>query len=1025
MVSHRTRSTLLPAKTHLAAFSLLGLAVAALLPLLPSCAWAAPVTALLEDAEGKLKGWPGSVAVDPDASQGKASLRWTPDAHANAQSLNFDFAGRGVELSEWDRLVFDYKMPKEGCVWWGVKVVDFPLGDGMQATWQLTDPEVTKPGVWHKAVIDLQHPTWLWGEKPDKTSQLIMFRCQMAAGKVTPILLDNLRVERDPFRIQKVERQDPVQEGDVLYSNYEVQLQNATDDQITVALGLRHTDPKLAAEAGLQEVVIPARSVRSVKAQLIAQLKGDKAASPLTTLSTELFAQVKGMADTEKTAALTLAVPLGKLQHPFALLTKQDVPRILEAVQKSPEAKAVYDGLKQRADSWLTKTPQYPDRGGQWWHWYTCKACGGKLVTKSPTEHVCADCGKMYTGWPYDDVVLDREHSALAGAIRDCGVMFTLTGNKAYAAKAREILMGYAERYLNYPLHDINGKPNKGGGRVGPQTLDESTWLIPVVQGFDCIYDTLSAEDVKYLADKMLLPAAWLIHDHQWGIHNICCWHDSAYGLVGLALAEPTLAADAISGPKGFHQQVEKGISDDGLWYEGAWGYHYYTMMALNPIAVAAHNIGIDVYSERYKRMYDAPLKFMAPKGELPAFHDSGTSNALGSGNLYEIAYARWQDPIHLLPVIQAGRKSLETLLYGAPLGATPEFKLQSTVFPAAGWAILRSGDVGTSLADKHIPQNYLALDFGPHGGGHGHPDKLSFVFYGKGTLLAEDPGCIAYGNPAHQGWFRQSVSHNTVVVNGKSQQACTGETQFASFGDGIGIFSARADGAYPGVRLRRTVALIGDRLIDVFLCQATEGEATFDWCYHNRGAFESVLPLQPMTAGPTGDGYSWAKEWRQAGANQEWTAVWRGDKAPSVAFAQAASDGSREVLSAIGMGNPTKIKVPFVVSRQKGKSALFCSAMQVFDGPDTPQLQVRVLPISSFSGSAEEQPVAVEVTGNGVRDVLLVNPGGGALKTGEFELEGQGAALRYRGEALESLVVAGEARVRINGRLTAPTAGK
>ena len=53
MVSHRTRSTLLPAKTHLAAFSLLGLAVAALLPLLPCCASAAPVTALLEDAEGK------------------------------------------------------------------------------------------------------------------------------------------------------------------------------------------------------------------------------------------------------------------------------------------------------------------------------------------------------------------------------------------------------------------------------------------------------------------------------------------------------------------------------------------------------------------------------------------------------------------------------------------------------------------------------------------------------------------------------------------------------------------------------------------------------------------------------------------------------------------------------------------------------------------------------------------------------------------------------------------------------------
>ena len=36
---------------------------------------------------------------------------------------------------------------------------------------------------------------------------------------------------------KRQERQEPIQEGDVLYSSYEVRLQNATGDQITVALG--------------------------------------------------------------------------------------------------------------------------------------------------------------------------------------------------------------------------------------------------------------------------------------------------------------------------------------------------------------------------------------------------------------------------------------------------------------------------------------------------------------------------------------------------------------------------------------------------------------------------------------------------------------------------------------------------------------------------------------------------------------------------------------------------------------------
>ena len=618
-------------------------------------------------------------------------------------------------------------------------------------------------------------------------------------------------------------------------------------------------------------------------------------------------------------------------------------------------------------------------------------------------------------------MVLDREHGALAAAIRDLGIMYVFTGEKPYADKAQEILLGYAERYLNYPLHDINGKPGKGGGHVGPQTLDEAVWLIPVAQGFDCIQDALAPEDRKTIADKLLLPAAWLIHDHQWGIHNICCWHDSAYGLVGLALGEAQLTADAISGPKGFRAQVDKGIDDDGFWYEGAWGYHYYTMMALQPLAMAAYNVGIDLYTPRYKGMYDAPLSFMAPGGALPAFNDSGTANALGYATMYEVAYARWGDPKHLLPVLKGNRRNLEYLLLGKPLAQEPDFQLASQVFPTAGYVVLRSGATGASGAERHLPDNYLALDFGPHGGGHGHPDKLGFVLYGKRQLVAEDPGCIAYGNPAHAGWFRQTISHNTITVDGKSQKPCTGELQFAALGQDIGLCSARADDAYPGVRLRRSMALIGDRIIDIVLCQS-EKEATFDWAYHTRGGFETPLPLEPLDPAPQGDGYSWAKEWRGADPAAAWTATWKQENGPGLTLSQAAGSPGRRVLAAIGMGNPTKIKVPFVVSREQGTTALFCTALELFSGAQAPALEVRVLEITGGNASGNEAPVAVEVTGGGRRDVVLINPGGGNLRCGDFELDGQGAVLSYSGDALERLVVSGGGAVRVKGQ--PPTAG-
>ncbi|MBM3473317.1 MAG: alginate lyase family protein [Armatimonadetes bacterium] len=986
----------------------------ALVMLMGGTVCAQPMALVLDDFEGQSSGWSAAAEVVEGGKDGGKAIRWQPEAKGDPQAINCSFAGRGIEMGEWDRLLFDYRFDGAGCDWWGIKVIDFPLGDGMQCTWQLAGAKSIRPGEWQTAEVDIHNPTWLWGDKPDQKGQYIAFRYEGKANPQPSVLIDNLRVVRDAFRVEDVTHLGTQREGDLTIARYEVRVANRQDRLVALQVETKGADQGLRVDAPA-EATVAAGAAAVVPVALSAAASGEGALPPLSRASAQLVIRVKGATDMDKSLSLDLTVPLTDVPHPCLLLTRADVPKVLARIEASSECKAIYDGLKRGADDWLARTPEYPDRGSQWWHWYTCKACGARLTTKSPTEHVCPDCGAVYSGWPYDDVVLDRQHGALAGAIRDLGLMYVLTGDVAYAVKAREILLGYAERYLSYPLHDINGKPSKGGGHVGPQSLDESTWLIPVAQGFDCIQDTLSADDLQTVSEKMLLPAAQLIHDHQWGIHNICCWHDSAYGLVGLALGNEQLTFDSINGPKGFRAQIEQGVTDDGFWYESAWGYHFYTMSALQPLAVAARNVGIDLYTDRYKGMYDAPLAFMAPGGELAAFNDSGTSNALGSGSMYEIAYARWQDPRHLLPILQSGRKSLQTLLYGVDLGETAPFTLQSSVFPAAGYVVLRSGATGEGRVNEHIPQTYLALDYGPHGGGHGHPDKLGFVLYGQGKLLAEDPGCIAYGNPAHAGWFRQTLSHNTIVVNSKSQKPCTGMLQFTAFGDGLGLCSARADEAYDGVRIRRSMALLGDRVIDVVLCEA-ETESTFDLAYHNRGAMECALPFAVLAEAPAGDGCSWAKEWRSAPAPEAWQAVWKQDQGPTVTFAQGAADGAREVLTAIGMGNPTKIKVPFVVSRQIGTSALFCTALDISTGDPVADLTVRVLPVEG-PADARERPVAVEVTGGGIRDILLINPAGGALRAGEFELEGQGAALRYRDGKLEQIVAVGDAKVRVAGQ--------
>ena len=108
--------------------------------------------------------------------------------------------------------------------------MDFPIGEGMQATWQVGDIGSLKPGEWQIGSVELHKPTWLWGDKPDKTGQIIMFRCQMDEGKTTSILLDNIRVTRDAIRIRKVAAAEPQTEGTVLYRNFELTLENTTEE---------------------------------------------------------------------------------------------------------------------------------------------------------------------------------------------------------------------------------------------------------------------------------------------------------------------------------------------------------------------------------------------------------------------------------------------------------------------------------------------------------------------------------------------------------------------------------------------------------------------------------------------------------------------------------------------------------------------------------------------------------------------------------------------------------------------------
>jgi len=556
--------------------------------------------------------------------------------------------------------------------------------------------------------------------------------------------------------------------------------------------------------------------------------------------------------------------------HPRLLFNREGIAQLKERINRYDWAKAQWDALKKRADAALKEPINLPPRGGNWWHYYACPKHGvslrtGKQIGEWRWEHVCPVDNEVLQSDPtkperdYDGVVIMSVHGRYANLVRDLGIVYQVTGDRRYAEKAKEILLAYAERYLSYPLHNIQGKPQIGGGRVGSQTLDESTWLIPMAQGADLIWETLTEAERQTLTQKLFLPAAReVILPHKMGVHNIQCWKNSAVGLVGFLLGDEQLIKEAIDNPEqGYWTQMRKGVSPDGVWWEGAWGYHFYTLSALWHLTEAARNCGINLYGVELRRMFDAPFKFMMPNWRLPAFNDStevallteiGFARFGVTQPIYELAYARYRKPIYAELLARGERRSDFALWFG--VGELPKpkpLKWRSANYPASGYAILAKGDGEQAT--------WICLKYGPHGGWHGHPDKLNFVLYARGQVLAIDPGTARYGVPIHGGWYRTTLAHNTLVVDEANQRPAEGKCLVFGSERGVDFVVADAGDIYDGVQFRRAIAMLDENAIVVVDRVRCERERLLDLALHLQGQW-AKLPEGEVWTPPNKDGY-------------------------------------------------------------------------------------------------------------------------------------------------------------------------
>lgn len=433
-----------------------------------------------------------------------------------------------------------------------------------------------------------------------------------------------------------------------------------------------------------------------------------------------------------------------------------------------------------------------------------------------------------------------EQHKKNSMLIHDAGVIYQISQDTRYAVFATEILNAYAELYPGLGEHPK--KKEQSPGRLFWQSLNEAVWLVYSIQGYDAIANSLSEQQRQYIEQNVLLPMADFLSEQSPQtfnkIHNHGTWAAAAVGMTGYALGKDKMVEQALlgldrSGNAGFLKQLDKLFSPDGYYTEGP----YYQRYALLPFIVFARAVEendpdrkIFAYRDGIleKAVYTT-LQLSYNKFFFP-INDALTDKGIDTRELVygvDIIYALNKDP-QLLAIANLQK---EILLTGDGLKVAAGIANNKTQPFAFSSLLLSDGQEGNQGAlviirsGSELDDQALVLKNTSQGMGHGHFDKLNWLFYDNGLEIVTDYGAARYLNveskygghylPENKTWAKQTVAHNTVVVdetshfNGKLKRAFDKAPEQLIFSeqDNVTFSSAKMNNVNKGVHLVRSVA--------------------------------------------------------------------------------------------------------------------------------------------------------------------------------------------------------------------------
>ncbi|MFD0588720.1 alginate lyase family protein [Paenibacillus sp. GCM10027627] len=383
------------------------------------------------------------------------------------------------------------------------------------------------------------------------------------------------------------------------------------------------------------------------------------------------------------------------------------------------------------------------------------------------------DWGYVHKGdaeWTY---MLNR-----MGYMKDLGQAYWLTGDENYARAYISLLRDWCKH--NTLGHEEMEASKEQGFHINSRwrRIDASLRFTNWLKGYACVSTSDAWQAEREELEPLLagqaerhgafLSMAYNAFDIQsnWGFI-------SANGLYQIGMMYPSLAeaeswkATAV---KRMEEMAASQLPSDGFHSEQSPQYHHEVLHHLFEAALLGKLNGSMLPAfllNKLERMLDASVAIATPSRRQPMLSDSDDVDVrdkwcqgallFGRNDLKGLSY----DELDYDSLWYFGAEG--AALYSSLTGELPSYT--STSLQTSGLMIMRSG----WGRDDH----YLLMDGGHLAtSGHGHDDLLHIELHGGGREFLIDTGRYTYKEGEERQYFKPSLQHNTLSVDGLAATA-------------------------------------------------------------------------------------------------------------------------------------------------------------------------------------------------------------------------------------------------------------